>query len=81
MLSAAKCLLDSDRTTLAELEGYLALMHAAVGSCKPAHVGSMLPDILDLLLGWALDESAQPTHWYSFMLMSPYLSHYYLAFS
>lgn len=62
VLVMSQRLLDSDKTTAVQLGGYFDLMQAAVAACQPSLVGPLLPDALDLFLGWALDPSTSPAH-------------------
>ena len=55
LLRALQRVLDADATNAAHLPGLLDAMHAAVEACTPGEAGAVLPDIVDVFLGWALD--------------------------
>lgn len=55
VLRAMHRLLDSDTTTAAQLPALLDVMLAAMQAAAAAEAGKVLPDILDVFLGWALD--------------------------
>jgi hypothetical protein len=48
-------LLDANQTEARHLQGYLELMKAASAGWNAHEVAQMLPDMLDVLLGWAVD--------------------------
>lgn len=53
-----QALLDSAMTDTSHLDGYLELMLDAVRFMHDADIGKLLPDMLDLFLGWAVDPSS-----------------------
>jgi hypothetical protein len=55
VLHAFHRLMDAFATTAEQLPGYLETMHCVVEACNPSDVGRLLPDIVDVFLGWALD--------------------------
>ena len=64
ILRAMQRLLDADTTTAAQLPAYLDIMLAAMQVSAAADAGPVLPDILDVFLGWALDSSCdQQSRW------------------
>jgi hypothetical protein len=54
-------LLDAEVTAICDLAEILNIMLATIVRCKPQAVGKLLPDIVDVFLGWALDpKCSQP---------------------
>ena len=51
-------LLDSARTQACHVSLLLELLREALAGCKTQELGQVLPDLLDVLLGWAVDPTA-----------------------
>eukprot|EP00892_Ulva_mutabilis_P006372 jgi/Ulvmu1/4106/UM019_0085.1 len=58
VMKAMQTLLDSAVTDTRHLPGYLELMHDAVRLAHAADVGKLLPDMIDVFLGWAVDPTS-----------------------
>ena len=61
VLRSVQRLLEASATTAAQLPAYLEVLLAAVQAAPPVDTGRLLPDLVDVFLGWALDPAcSQP---------------------
>ena len=64
-------LLDSPHTHVSYVSAMLDLLREALAGCKPQEGAQVLPDLLDVLLGWAVDPAADQSTRYAQTTMAP----------